>query len=120
MDWWRSRRRSGAGLALLALAVQIVLSFGHIHAEDFLATPAASIATPAPPGSAHHHFPPGHPDDRCPICMLVHMAATGLVSVPPSVAIPSGFGWIEHLPPAANAVAVARVVLFRPRAPPAA
>ena len=34
MVWWRSRRRGGAGLGLLALLVQLVLSFGHIHPED--------------------------------------------------------------------------------------
>jgi len=123
MVWWRSRQRHGAGLALLALLVQIVVSFGHIHPEDFrpaaAATATASAAAHAQPGRSDP-LPPGHPDDDCPICMAVHMAAMGLVTVPPAVAIPTEFSLIAHERPAAQAAVVARYVLFRTRAPPAA
>ena len=35
MDWVRQQRRMAGGLALFALALQLVLSFAHTHAEDF-------------------------------------------------------------------------------------
>ena len=34
MYWVRSNRRFGSWAALFALAIQLVLSFGHIHIED--------------------------------------------------------------------------------------
>ena len=44
MKWFRSNIKSGARLALLALFVQLALSFGHLHA---LAVPSADATTTA-------------------------------------------------------------------------
>ena len=41
MHWVRSNRRFGSWAALFALAIQLVLSFGHIHLEDFQGSSAA-------------------------------------------------------------------------------
>ena len=123
MAWWRSRRRRGAGLGLLALLVQIVLSFGHLHLQDIAPAPAAaasaaaSLAQTAP---AHRHLPPGLPDDDCPICAAIHVAASGLVAVPPVLAAPSELGRITQTWHAVRDIPVARYVLFRTRAPPVA
>jgi hypothetical protein len=119
MSWWRSRRRGGAGLGLLALLVQIVLSFGHIHAEDFqpAARPVAALAHQSP---SYPKTPPGHPDDNCPICMAVQLAAAGVVAAPPILALPSAFIRIAHRATVAHDISVARYVLFRTRAPPIA
>ena len=46
MVWVRGNRRVGAWLGLLALALQLVLSFGHIHLGD-LAIPQAAAAADA-------------------------------------------------------------------------
>ena len=107
MDWWRSRRRRGAGLGLLALLVQIALSFGHLHLQDIRPASAQFAATatqPAQvdPGPARRHVPPGLPDDDCPLCIAVHMAASGLLSVPPAMNIPGGFIHIAPPPIAAR------------------
>ena len=115
MAWWRSRRRRGAGLALLALLVQIVLSFGHLHLQDLAPAPAATAAVPQ---TAPAHSPPGHPDNDCPICIAIHMAASGLVAVPPAIAAPHELGRITQTWHAARDISVARYVLFRTRAPP--
>jgi hypothetical protein len=125
MDWWRSRRRRGAGLGLLALLVQIALSFGHLHLQDIRpasAQFAAAATQPAQvdPEPARRHVPPGLPDDDCPLCIAVHMAASGLLSVPPAMNIPGGFIHIAPSPIAARQRPVRRYVLFRTRAPPAA
>src|SRR5436190_18978618 len=40
MKWFRSNVRHGSRLALFALAIQVLLSFGHFHVSGAQATPA--------------------------------------------------------------------------------
>jgi hypothetical protein len=83
----------GGWLALFALAVQLTLSFGHIHAEDFHAKdlhakdpalPTLNVAgeaggAPATPNSDH---------DDCPICVAAHLTAATALPIPPQFAVP--------------------------------
>jgi hypothetical protein len=123
MDWWRSRRRGGAGLGLLALLVQIAVSFGHLHLQDLRGsgpTALPQVFQAGQPNTSRGQHSPALPDDDCPICVAVHMAAAGLVSVPPAIAVPTAFSRIVHTAPCVPDIAVARYVLFRTRAPPTA
>ena len=52
--------------------------------------------------------------------MAVQLAAAGVASTPPVVALPSAFARIAHPAAAARDITVARYVLFRTRAPPLA
>jgi hypothetical protein len=85
MAWFRSRSRWGSYVALFALAVQLALSFGHVHIEDgapvarhasalFAVHPSNTLAAAAvdPAGKEF----PALPDDHCPICTLIHLAGT--------------------------------------------
>ena len=47
MRWIRQHIRSAAWLALAALAVQVVVTFGHVHAERFSTPSAGATATAA-------------------------------------------------------------------------
>src|SRR2546428_9278577 len=74
MQWFRSRARLGSGLALLALVVQLALSFGHVHADsiarDVRVSAAASNMQPSPDQAGTPSDRPGHqsiPNDYCPI-----------------------------------------------------
>lgn len=94
MAWFRSRSRLGSYLALFAIAVQLVLSFGHVHLNGL-------------PG-AHHAWTPWHvhaarkidhagkldhagkelpalADDFCPICALIHLAGTLVLATAPAL-----------------------------------
>jgi len=95
MRWLRSRLRSCTQLALFALAVQIVLSFGHMHRDDLGLSPlpvsdgiqVASVMTRAPVGSVDlDHHPASN--DYCPICVSVGLVATALPSLPPALVEP--------------------------------
>jgi hypothetical protein len=90
MRWFRDHIRRGSWLALLALAINLGLSFGHIHAIDgkgFQHRLASQIATIAPsddgqtPG--HHDGDPA--DLLCPICMAAGAIAHALNSAPPAL-----------------------------------
>jgi hypothetical protein len=129
-------RRATAGLGLFALLLQLVLSFGHIHARDLMGTPSAAAPTlfktlqtqalqtfvgKASPASEQEQIPGGRPDDDCPICMIMHMAASGLLPTPPSAIAPSPLVQIlPHTIIQAFNLGVARHSLFQTRAPPTA
>jgi Protein of unknown function (DUF2946) len=90
MRWFRNTLRQGSWLALIALAINLGLSFGHIHAIDSkvsgrgIATVAASIAL-----SDHDHKQGDpnhdHADYLCPICMAATAMASALASAPPAL-----------------------------------
>jgi hypothetical protein len=97
MSWFRSRSRWGSCLALFTLALQLVLSFGHVHFDDEDAPASehsalrgmhASAATTATDDHADKESP-ALPDDRCPICTLIHLAGTLVAAEPPSLPLPT-------------------------------
>ncbi|MGY3529615.1 hypothetical protein ACVISU_002383 [Bradyrhizobium sp. USDA 4452] len=87
MKWFRSNIRHGARLALLALSIQFVLSFGHFHA---IAPARATTSAAAHVENASRNAPRSAPDtdqaaDLCAICAVVAMvnSATPSPTLPP-------------------------------------
>jgi hypothetical protein len=79
MRWFRQNRRFGGCLASFALAIQLVLSFGHFHHENSTAG-VAIIADAALSGSGTDRADPAHGNstderDFCPICAIISLAA---------------------------------------------
>jgi len=123
MRWFQTNKRFGSRLALVALAIQIFLSFSHIDLCDLGVAPAkASVAlgsAPAGPGKGS----PADKSDRpasCPICALIQLVATAASPAPPSLPLPIVSGHAR--PEAADELllALSPHFLFRARAPPAA
>ena len=118
----RQMKRFGALLALFALALQLTLSFGHIHADDF-----APPNTPAAATAAGHSGAGGNPlntdgdHDDCPICQSIFLLATLVMPLPPMVAVPldHAFTRVADFGPEYLAAA-ATPRLFQARAPPQA
>jgi hypothetical protein len=82
-------------LALFALALQMVISFGHMHRDDLGLPPLAgtestSIASAAAPGAqppaGQHHQPAS--DDYCAICASMALLATSMPALPPVLVTP--------------------------------
>ncbi len=116
----RSRQRPWCGwLGLLALALQLVLSFAHVHHHE-AGGAAAMAAGSLEPGSAGQS--PAHPDDdgdeHCTICWAMAVAA--------GIVLPALAAWAfvsrrvtAPLPGPAPAAATACLSrLFQARAPP--
>src|SRR4051812_17897357 len=93
MRWIRSNMRLGASSALVALAVQLILSFGHVHldgagrglhgwAASTRLAAAAPVALPDAPALATKPAKPTHrdsngvPGDYCAICAIAHLIGT--------------------------------------------
>lgn len=133
MKWFRSNIQHGARLALLALALQFGLTFGHFHAgaaptaalavqsvaaqADIAATSGAvdpSTALPASDNDSDHH-----PGENCAICAVIALAGSLLSPTPPVMLLPQAEAFRYLVTDAAfvdlNPVGVA----FQPRAPPA-
>jgi hypothetical protein len=127
MNWIRSHIRAGVCLALLALALQAVLSFGHVHPED-LGLPAtgaghhtqlSSNTTPVPGNSSAPDQNSGT-DDYCAICASMMLVATAIPSLPPVLIVPEQIHrvWPAEIP--ARGISPKFISSFQARGPPAA
>jgi hypothetical protein len=134
MKWFRSNLRSGSRLALFALAVQFLLSFGHFHAG----AQAASVGTVGFAAAHLHAFdslahanasgplrlkgsgdvPGGQPADDCAICAVMALANAMVDATPPCLSAPRAVAFfyltaaVERIDPGPARYA------FQPRAPP--
>jgi hypothetical protein len=126
MYWFRSRIGLGARLALLALAVQIVLSAGHIHfyGLGLASANAASAAMAQDAGATLASKPaPIHKSDGsvgtdCAICALIQLSAISAPAAAPALPPPVDLALIGLHFPVAWASAAAPHFLFQARAPP--
>ena len=81
MRWVRANVRAGAWCALVAMALQLGLTFGHVHASvSSAATPWLTAQGPVAPTDGPR-APLKPLIDHCAICAVIHMAGAG---VPPA------------------------------------
>jgi hypothetical protein len=118
----RVNHRRAAWLALFALWLQMALSFGHYHAEDF-----AGLGAPSPPDVARAAplpFPPLNPfsegvaHEACAICASMALADSLVLPDPVRVATPPLPGCRSLATPEALVLADTPHRLFQTRAPP--
>src|SRR3954462_2167127 len=95
MNWIRRHIRNGSRLALLALAVQVVLSFGHSHASAQTARGGVSIASVQSPGPDHAPGHQPHPADDCAICAVMALAGPALAATPPILLLPQAAAFLH-------------------------
>lgn len=135
MKWFRANIKHGARLALLALALQFGLSFGHFHAgaaqaaapavesvaaqADISAAPTLSdAADQSAPLPASHDDSDHHPREHCAICAVVAHASSVLFA-PRPLPLPQA---VDHSYLTTDTAFVHRNAArpaFQPRAPPA-
>jgi len=129
MIWFRTHRQGGSRLALLALLLQLVLSFGHSHplADPAASVVAGSVATAASVAAFHPAAPDqpapspdDHDDDGCAICATLAMLHSVLAAVPPALPLPLAGLAIERSAEPAPTIVARSAAAFQPRAPPAA
>jgi hypothetical protein len=124
MSWVRSNRQLGSLLALFALSVQLVLSFGHVHLDGLRGETTSIIAVGtnaagAPPSPVAPH-PADEAGDYCAICAVLHLAATSFLPQAPHLPVRAASRAVEHVDRALVTVLTARRTAFQSRAPPQA
>jgi hypothetical protein len=144
MKWFRSNVRHGARLALFALAIQVLLSFGHFHGSSAQAAPAsmdadqpglhdtvirAAVHLDATAGASHEdafsaiglrtsdHESDGRPSDDCAICAVMALA-NALVATPSSLPGPQPALSLNLMTDAEFIALNSARVVFQSRAPP--
>jgi hypothetical protein len=145
MKWFRSNVRHGSRLALFALAIQVLLSFGHFHGSSAQAAPAsmdtdqpgfhdtvtrAGAHLDATAGASHedafsavglktsNHESDGRATDDCAICAVMALVNALVVATPSYLPGPQPASF-QYLMTDAEFIPLnsARVV-FQSRAPP--
>ncbi|WP_249144165.1 DUF2946 family protein [Bradyrhizobium lablabi] len=137
MKWFRKHIKTGSRLALFALAVQFVLSFGHFHSFAADATPAtqgglskielAYIGTSATPDLAiqvsqtrlpTHRDGDRQPADNCAICTVISLASSILLAAPPMLLLPEAVELLRRATDAEFVHLKSVPSAFHSRAPP--
>ncbi len=130
MKWFRRNIRTGSRLALFALALQLVLSFGHTHFNAAQASPSIQALT----GLAHaqdlagdvasaRQQPAGQDDNQssnepCAICAVMAMANQLVFATPAALPLPDAIE-LYFLPTDARFDHLGSTwSAFRSRAPP--
>jgi DUF2946 family protein len=94
MSRFRSNIQSGTWLALLALTLQMAVSFGHMHRHDLGLPPLIQAGqtqtltdeAAAPADLDDHHSAPDH---YCPICASIALIGTGAPAPAPVLVVPT-------------------------------
>ena len=92
MRWIRSNLRELTHLALFALTVQIIVTFGHVHPAGATLAPTqalqsatvAQAVAPAAKPYGRDQKSHGTADYDCPICALIQLASTSVPAVAPA------------------------------------
>jgi hypothetical protein len=147
MKWFRSNVRLGSRLALFALAIQFLISFGHSHgsgaqaalalagtkqSETHDAVGAAAMRLDALDRASHadascpvglktssDREPNGQPADDCAICAVMALANALMVAAPPYLPDLQGAAFSSLAPDADAFCLDSPRVASQPRAPPA-
>ncbi len=120
---WLYNRRLGSWLALAALALQFVVSFGHVHLDGVRRTfPALAVSGSGAQASQLSVPHPGNDadGDYCAICATIYLAATSFLPPAPQLPVPQVSRTIEHFARVAVDFIVPRRAPFQSRAPPLA
>ncbi len=116
-------KRHGAVLALIALALQIALTFGHVHLRGLSGNSQTAAAKQARRAHTSQQAPAQNPsddDDYCAICASIFLASSAFAPAPPQLLVPVNFQRVEHCFNAARPLAESLRLAFRSRAPPVA
>ena len=124
MRWFRLHSRGGAYLALLGLALQLALSFGHIHLKQLLGEEHYSTAAAVDVHRSGAHPPdseaPDHEGEYCPVYAINSLIGSAGSIEPPALVLPLASTIVRFSAGHELRLAQARHIRPRARAPPAA
>jgi hypothetical protein len=122
MRWVRDHIRHGSWLALVAIAINFALAFGHVHASDGTGSERAGslvLVIAAVHGDQTKHHPADNQADYlCPICMAAAAMGAALAPMPPASLVEFATATIDHAIEQGCAAREPQCAAFQPRGPP--
>ena len=123
MRWFRDTIRQCTWLALVALAMNLGLSFGHFHGIEGNSSGRWVAEVAAPIASSDDGQKQGNPDDShadylCPICVAATAMASALASTPPVLPLELTNITIDRTVEPVLALVEPSRAAFQPRGPP--
>jgi hypothetical protein len=102
------------------MALQLVLSLGHVHLEKLASGPAiasmAASTAPSPQQNPIQH--PANEADFCLICATIHLASSSFLPNAPLLPVPFASRTIEDFSHFTSVSVSPRRAAFQSRAPP--
>jgi hypothetical protein len=116
MHWIRKSSRFGSWAAVFALAIQLALSFGHIHLEDFQGPSSVTAGSAQTQQNRDDDRGTGH--DFCAICAALNLTSSSALPAAAVLAtlVDHPHKWTVVLFPAEVSCRVH--FIFQARAPP--
>jgi hypothetical protein len=118
MRWFRDNIGHGSWLALIALAINIALSFGHFHPIGGHRSEHGLVVASSDNRQAPDHSDDGKADDLCPICMAATAIGTALAPTPPALPVEFAEAAIDRATEHTVAIPPMPCAAFRSRGPP--
>jgi hypothetical protein len=118
MRWFRSNLNLGCRLALIAMVLQLVLTFGHVHAQLVTSLSSGQSLTAQSSGRGSSYPQDGLADSYCSTCALIQMSATSAPSVAPVLPLPASVNFVTLRPQVELALDATPHFQAKARAPP--
>lgn len=121
MKWFRAKIGRVTSLALFALAIDLALSFGHLHLEQLgsgKVTSGILLSVISHDDDRQNNKHDGHPDDLCPICMAQAAVGTALASFAPALTLDLLYVELDPISGLEAGIAQPPRASFRSRGPP--
>jgi len=123
MRWFRDHIRHGSWLALVVIAINFAVAFGHVHTLDRggleRGSAALSAASAAPDSDRTQNHPADNrADDLCPICLAAAALGTAFAPTPPALPVEFPAAAIDRAIEQAVVVAYRPHAAFQSRGPP--
>jgi hypothetical protein len=124
MGWIRANLRFGSWCALFALAIQLVVSFGHVHGIGAPSPWQVSASGQADPVGLNAPSGPSKPAvpavDYCAICAVISLAGSIVPPAVPAIPLPARDSHLLVWTSAEPFLAAASYRPWQARAPPQA
>ncbi|MDI3566843.1 hypothetical protein [Bradyrhizobium sp. Arg816] len=122
MGWFKDNIRQGSWAALIALAINFALSFGHVHAFGGTGSGPSQIALTAPSAPDDRNHTPKHPADGvdylCPICIASAAMGNALAPTLPALLVTLAEVSVDRAVEPAYAIPQPHRSAFQSRGPP--
>ena len=119
MRWFRKNLPLGSRLALLALAIQFVLSFSHVHLDGLARAQGSQAYSTASSDDGRDvpQTPAANHDPFCAVCASIQLAGSLICPDAPALDLPA-FTFVKPETFAAQPASATPCSQFNARAPP--